>query len=62
MLIILGRTLAPSTAFEIVASAIAMAAFFSGLEAIYEIAHGWRSGQGWRAMLKPAATGKGGAL
>jgi len=51
---ILGRLVAPSSALEIVAAALAMLAGFAALETLLEIAQGWRAGLRWRALLKPA--------
>ena len=50
----LGRIVAPSSALEIVASAIAMLATFAALETLLEIAAALRAGQGWRVVLKPS--------
>lgn len=55
---LLGQVLAPSTAIEIVLSALAMLALFAGIESLYEIIAGWRGGKGWRALLKPSAQAK----
>jgi CHASE2 domain-containing sensor protein len=54
----LGRIFAPSTALEIVATALAMLAAFAALEALLDILSGWRGGLGWRALLKPARGAK----
>jgi hypothetical protein len=50
---VLGRIFVPATAIEIVTTAVAMIAVFSVLESVHAIIHGWRSGKGWRALLKP---------
>lgn len=51
---VLGRIFVPATAIEIVTITVAMIALFSVLESIHAIVHGWRSGKGWRALLKPS--------
>lgn len=55
LLAVLGRVVAPSAAVEIVLSATAMAALFSVLESVFEIAKGWKNGLGWSSLLKPSA-------
>jgi CHASE2 domain-containing sensor protein len=49
---LLGRVLAPAPALEIIFAALAMLAMFAGLESLIEVARAWRSGLGWRALLK----------
>lgn len=49
---LLGRMLAPAPALEIIFAALAMLAMFAGLESLIEVATAWRSGLGWRALLK----------
>lgn len=55
VLALLGRMVAPTTALDIVLSATALIALYSGLESLLEIAKGVRQGEGWQALLKPAA-------
>lgn len=52
---LLGRVLAPSSALEIVAAALALLAAFAGVQSLIDIVVGWRAGLRWRALLKPRA-------
>lgn len=52
LLPLLGRLVAPSSALDIVASALAMLALFAALSSLWEIVSGWRAGLGWRVLLK----------
>lgn len=51
LLPVLGRIVAPSSALEIVFSALAMLALFAGFESAIEVAQDWRR-RGWRVVLK----------
>jgi CHASE2 domain-containing sensor protein len=53
---LLGRLVAPSTALEIVASALAMLAAFAAAQSLWDIVAGWRSGLRWRVLLKPSTS------
>ena len=53
---LLGRLVAPSSALDIVAAALAMLAAFAAAQSLWEIVAGWRSELGWRVLLKSAST------
>lgn len=53
---LLGRLVAPSSALEIVASALAMLAAFAAAQSLWDIVAGWRSGLRWRVLLKPSTS------
>ena len=52
---LLGRALAPSSALEVVAAALALLAAFAGVQSLIDVVVAWRAGLRWRALLKPRA-------
>lgn len=53
---LLGRLVAPSSALEIIASALAMLAAFAAAQSLWDVVAGWRSGLRWRVLLKPSTS------